>query len=542
MLEVELESQNFSDEVRRILILLLNRAWLLFLGILLGGMLGYILSKRTTPVYQAVSVLLVNEAPTTKTTDYASILASERVARTYTELITTTPVLEDVIEHLKLNMTSEELQENIQADLIKDTQLIEVRVDDTSPQRAAEIANTLVDVFSKRNREIQSSRYASSKASLQSQLEQIEAQIATTSAEVDAAAISAGSQSDRERLDGALSEYRQMYTSLLTSFEQVRIAESSSISTIAPIEVATIPEKPIRPRTLLNSILGVALGLVSSVALIFFLEAMDDTLSPDDVQREFGLPVLGVVAHHQSENGLPISASLPRSPVSEAFRSLRTNIQFASVDRSVRTLLITSPSPEDGKSTVAANLGVAIAQSGRKVLLLDADLRRPEVHKQLKISNRSGVSSLLLLQKVKLDGIVQATDITNLSVLTSGILPPNPAELLASAKMNELIRIVEDEYDTILIDTPPILAVTDAAVLSSRVDGVLLVIKPGVTKLDACQQALEQLERVGAKTLGVVLNDVEMSRTRYKYSYYKGYYHTYHEYYLADSETSSSEA
>jgi non-specific protein-tyrosine kinase len=509
----------------------MNWAWLLILGIVVGGLIAFLLNKRTTPVYEAVTVLLVNEAPTTKTTDYSSLLASERLAKTYIELMLTMPVLEDVNQTLDLDMTPEELRLSIQADLMRNTQLIAVRVEDTNPKRAAEIANTLVDVFSEHNREIQATRYANSKANLQAELEQIETQIASASAELEALPDEPEMVSERERLEGSLGEYRQMYASLLTSFEQVRVAESSSISTVVPVEIATIPEVPIKPRILLNTMLAAILGLFVAGGVVLFVEALDDTLKPEDVLSELGLPILGVIAHHQSDNGMPITAEMPRSPVSEAFRTLRTNIHFASVDEPVRSLLITSPSPEDGKSTVAANLGVAMAQSGRQVILVDSDLRRPEIHKKLKLVNHTGVSTLLVLPRLLLDGTIQTTEIPNLSVITSGDLPPNPAELLASGKMNELIQTVTEHYDMVLIDTPPVMAVTDAAALATRVDGVLLVIKPGVTKLAACKQALEQLQRVGGKVLGVVLNDIEITRSRYRYGYYKGYYHTYHEYY-----------
>jgi len=537
-----LEHQTFSEDIRRYLVLVLHWAWLLILLIVLAGGTAYILSRRATPVYQAVTILLVNEAPATKTNDYASVLTSERLAKTYAELIRTFPVLEETIANLKLDIAPEELQLRVEVKLIRDTQLIEVRVEDIDPERGAAIANELVKVFSAQNQAIQAERYSSSKANLEAQINQMSEQIAKVAAELDALAETPENQSERDRIEEALGQYRQINTSFLTSFEQVRVAESSTISTVTQLEVATPPLHPIRPRVLFNTLVAALFGLVIAAGLALAFEALDDTLSPDDVVVELGLPVLGLVAHHPLEGGQLIVALHPRSPVSEAFRSLRTNLQFASVNHPLRSLLVTSPSPQDGKSTVAANLGVVMAQGGRNVVLLEADLRRPQVHKKLGLHNRLGISSIIVQSKVVLDGTIQATGIQNLSALTSGDLPPNPAELIGSEKMNDILHLVGGIYDMVIIDTPPVMAVTDAATLATKVDGVLVVIKPGATKLAACKQTIEQLRLVGANVLGVVLNDVAVTRSRYKYGYYKGYYYSPNRYYHTDADSSAGKA
>jgi non-specific protein-tyrosine kinase len=274
------------------------------------------------------------------------------------------------------------------------------------------------------------------------------------------------------------------------------------------------------------------LALLVTTAIILVVDAMDDTLrSPEDVTKLLGMPLLGIIARHQSPSGMLITSAEPRSPVSEAFRSLRTNIQFASVDHPLRTLLVTSPSPEDGKSTVSSNLAVTQAQNGRKVILFEADLRRPKVHKMLNLPNRQGTSGLFVDQEINLNGQVQSTDIPELYAVTSGALPPNPAELLGSEKMATILNKVGETADMVILDSPPIMAVTDSSVLATRVDGVLLVMQPGKTKLAAGKQAIDQLKRVGANVIGVVVNNVDISRRNYKYAYYRGYYYTYHKYY-----------
>jgi polysaccharide biosynthesis transport protein len=235
--------------------------------------------------------------------------------------------------------------------------------------------------------------------------------------------------------------------------------------------------------------------------------------------------------------GKPVAMAQPRSQVAEAFRSLRTNIQFASVDHPLHTLLVTSPTPAEGKSTVAVNLGVVLAQGGKRVALIDADLRRPRVHKLLGLSNKNGISDLFVHAQVTLDDALQSTVAPDLFALTSGDLPPNPAELLGSEKMVEIIRLVSSQVETVIIDSPPVIAVTDSSVLAPRVDGVLLVLKPGVTHLGAARQTVDQLQRLGANLLGVVLNEVDLRRSGYYYSHYKGYYHSMREYFHGSSSS-----
>jgi capsular exopolysaccharide synthesis family protein len=186
---------------------------------------------------------------------------------------------------------------------------------------------------------------------------------------------------------------------------------------------------------------------------------------------------------------------------------------------------VTSPSPEDGKTTVAANLGSVIAQGGRSVVIVDADLRRPRVHKLLQVSNRNGLSSQFIRDQEHLNGSIKPTEIEGLHVITSGHLPPNPSELLGSDRMSEILHELAGQFDTVIVDSPPLLMVTDALVLAPCVDGVLVVIKPSITKRAALKNMLEQLRQVNANVLGIVLNDIKVSRSRYYYYHYRGYYY-----------------
>jgi capsular exopolysaccharide synthesis family protein len=213
-------------------------------------------------------------------------------------------------------------------------------------------------------------------------------------------------------------------------------------------------------------------------------------------------------------NGL-VTARSPRSIAAEAYRTLRTNIQFSSLDTDLRTVLVTSAAPDEGKTTVLANLAITFAESGRKVIVVDADLRRPTLHELFGLDDAPGITDMILDEQ--LEPPLQATMIPNLRLLASGPLPPNPSELLASERMSRVIGRLSEMADVVLFDSPPASAVSDAAVLAARLDGVLLVVFSGRTRRDRARQAKEQLERVGARLLGVILNNARLERDAYAY-------------------------
>ncbi len=271
--------------------------------------------------------------------------------------------------------------------------------------------------------------------------------------------------------------------------------------------------------------------MLLAAGVVFAADSLDDSIkNPEEIQRKFGLPILGMIAWHQSEGGRPIALNQPRSPVAEAFRSIRTNLTFAAVDTPLRRILITSPTPEDGKTMVSSNLAVVMAQGEKKVVLVDADLRRPKIHQKFGMLNASGLSDLFVTQPENFYRIVHSNGVPRLSIVSSGPLPPNPAELLTSQKMVRIMDQLNKDSDLIVIDSPPILTVTDAAGLAPAVDGVVLVVKPGKTKMSALQQSVEQLRAVGARVLGVVMNEVNPRSRRYGY-YYHRYYSKYSHYY-----------
>lgn len=211
----------------------------------------------------------------------------------------------------------------------------------------------------------------------------------------------------------------------------------------------------------------------------------------------------------------------PKSPISESYRTLRTNIQFSSFDKDIKTIVVTSSAPGEGKSTTVGNLALVMAQSGKKVLLIDCDLRKPTVHKKFKLSNQTGLTNILIEDKNSFEVIQKYND--NLYILTSGILPPNPAEVVASNKLKNFIEEMKNHFDYILIDSPPVIAVTDAQILSSFLDGVILVVSSGEAEKELVKKAKDLLDKVGANIIGVVLNKLEL-KSRKGYGYYYYYY------------------
>ena len=218
-----------------------------------------------------------------------------------------------------------------------------------------------------------------------------------------------------------------------------------------------------------------------------------------------------------------ITLKNPKSRTAEAFRTLRTNIQFSSLDKELESIVVTSSGAGEGKSTVISNLAITMAESGKRVILVDCDFRKPSIHKKMGITNAVGLTNILV-QDVKKEECMVKTDVKNLFIITSGPVPPNPAELLGTKKMRDFIEMLKKEFDFVLIDAPPVLAVTDAQILSTIADGVIFVASYGEAQKNALVDAKQLIDKVGGKILGVVFNKVPEAASGYYGKYYKGYY------------------
>lgn len=518
-----IDIENQPIDIRHYFFLFWRWVWMFALVGVIAGAVAYYVSSRMPLVYQTQTKLLVMEAASNQPADYNSVMVSERLALTYSDMLTNEALLQEVSTLLDSRVSPAELAGMIIVEPVSDTQLMLITVEGSDPILIADIANALVKVLIERVRSIQSDRYSSSKDSLSAQLAEVEKVLKDTTDKIE----KSEDPAEKQRLDAQAVQYRQIYASLLTGYEQARMAEMQTSANIVQINEARPPSSPVGPNILRNTLLVALVAMMLAVGVIFAQDILDDTVkTPEQVEKILELPVLGVIFQH-TNGGQPITQEEPRSQISEAFRSLRTNVQYSNIDEPVRTLIVTSPSPMEGKSLISTNLAVVLAQSGKKVILVDSDLRRPMVHKRMNVSNAFGLTSLLLQSELVLDGVLHRTKTIGLSALTSGPLPPNPAELLGSHKMSNMLEKLKKEAEIVIFDTPPVLAVADSVVLATMVDGVLLVLRPGSTTMGAAKQAVDSLRRVNVHIMGVVLNNVNMKDSRFNkgYRYYQSSYY-----------------
>lgn len=344
---------------------------------------------------------------------------------------------------------------------------------------------------------------------------------------------------------------RKSYEDLLGRLQQAEVESEFRPSNIHIIQKAEIPIAPVKPNKVLNIGLSLFIGLALGVGLAFFVEYLNNTINTaEDVERIVQLPALGGIPSLQSlaknkmlgggfgngkkstaltqVNSELLSGHDPLSSFAESYRALRTSLLLSSAEHAPRTMLITSSHPAEGKTTIVANTAISLAQTGARVLVLDADMRRPRCHKILSVKNDTGLSTYLS-RDIQVDKVIIPHDIPNLFVMPAGPVPPNPSELLSSIKLRILVSELQDRFDHIIIDSPPVIHVTDALIISPHVDGVVIVVKSNHTPREAVQRAKQALADVNAKIFGVVLNCIDLNTESYYYNYKYAYYHSYEE-------------
>jgi len=514
-------------ELREILRVIWKRLWLILLGAFLVAVVVFVLSNKMTPVYQAKVTMMVKQSGNAPLADFTSILSGgDDLASTYSELLKTRPLLEMVIGNLNLGLSPDDLRdEMLGTSLVADTELLELTIDDTNPQRAADIANEIVYSFiSLHNTEQQLHHIVTLEGDIVAQMEELKQLIQHNQAIVDESRASSGMLTEEEAnlIQANLSNQQLAYASLLGTYLEVRLTQSQLLDVVV-VEPAVAPNEPIRPNVFLYTFLGTFVGLFFSVGLAFLLEFLRRSFeTEDDIRQVLPLPTLGTIPRLRGrarDKGL-ITLAYPRAPVSEAYRTLRTNIRFASVDEPLRTLLITSAEPEVGKTTVTANLGIVCAQAGLQVMLIDTDLRRPALHRIFDVKNHHGLTDLLVGDIQSIEQCMVETKIDHLRLISSGPIPPNPSELLGSKRMEEVLAQVRQKADLVILDTPPSLVVTDAAVLASKVDGVILLIEAKRTSHETARRAFQAHQRVGSPVLGAVLTKAKAGHRDSSYYYY----------------------
>ncbi|HEY6952099.1 MAG TPA: polysaccharide biosynthesis tyrosine autokinase, partial [Bacteroidota bacterium] len=356
------------------------------------------------------------------------------------------------------------------------------------------------------------------------------------------------------KLQRARLSSEKLYLLVEEKYNEAGIKEKSEFGYVNIIDAAIVPVRPVSPRVLVNLVLGVVLGLGLGIGIVFGRAFIDLRIrTPEDLKR-YGFIPLSSISMMNGEvkkidqdragaNGKGtfdshlVSHYRPLSPIAESYRHLRTNVQYVQVDTPLRCIVSTSANPKEGKTTTVANLAVSFSQGEQRVLLVDADMRRATVHQIFGLRNSVGLNDYLF-GKATADDVIQKNVLPNLDIITCGTVPPNPSEILGSKRMKEFIAQMRQRYEMVLFDSPPLLAVTDAAVLGTEVDGVLLVASAGETRANGLERVAEFLAGIGVKTLGVVLNkfDVREAYGGYYSSYHYGYYGYESGYYRKDGE------
>lgn len=436
-----------------------RRSWILITATALAGLLlGGVATALTQPTYTAETQLFVSISSSGSVQELQQgNTFSQARVQSYVKTVASPAVLQPAIDALGLNSTPEKLAERVQSNTDLNTVLINISVSDESPVQAAAIAQAVAN-------------------SLISTVESLE----------------------KPKTGGA---------------------SPVSLSVIAP---AVAPLSPSAPNTRTNLLAALAVGLALGVGAALLRSSMDSRIKGEaDLRRLTPAPLLGGISFDQDATKKPLlTQTSPQSQRAESFRQLRTNLQFANVSGQANSVLVTSSLPGEGKSTTATNLAIAMAEAGQTVCLVDADLRRPMVGDYLGLDRTAGLTTALLGHP-DLDHLLQPWGADNLYVLTSGQIPPNPSELLGSESMHQLIQRLEASFDAVIIDAPPLLPVTDAAVLSQSVGGVLVVVGVQKIKQQDLEKSLKALELVSAKVLGLVLNLLPAKGPdAYSYSYY----------------------
>ncbi len=468
--------------------------------------IGNALTQR---IYAASATLRVSTVPA-GSTSYVPVDYAERLMNTYIRLATGSSVAVELKQRLGLNH-----RPSIKAAAVTNTELIRLTVEDPSPDLAANAANELADILLDR---IGASNVVGARAAaLDLQLTQMQSEI--DQARQDYLRQATQSPGDAEGLLAAqktIDVKQGIYATLLQQREQARLADALQASSVSVVEQAVVPTTPVRPPTALNFALGLVVALWAGGGLAFLFEYLDTRLYTLD-QFEL-VPALSVVGRIPTVKGKGSTLFTRDSSYEEALRRLRTTLFASNRGAPFHTLMVTSAEQGEGKSTLVANFAVALAESKRKVIVVDCDLRRPMLHALFKLPNQTGLSSLLR-ETATLDEAIQNGPLPGLQVLTSGPLPSNPVELLDASQMVAVMCELVGRWDIVLFDTPAVMPVTDAAVLAPLMDGVLLLVMRGKSGAQAVKAAYEQMVNVGAHVAGLVINRAE---THGKYSHYYG--------------------
>jgi non-specific protein-tyrosine kinase len=500
---------------------LLKWWWLILIALLVSAASAFVITRQLPPVYSATTTLAIGHAITQPNPSSSEFSMSQQLARVYADIAQQEPVRNATSAVLGIDPLPD-----YEVKAMSSAPLLEITVTHTDPRVAQAVANELANQLIIASPTNPKGEEQQTQAFVQQQIAEMQAKIGETNDQITAKQTElAGltSANDIEQAQQELAALENKLTTLQTIFATlVSTTSQGAINTIAIFNSAALPSVPIGPNKPLIILLAAVGGLALATVAAYAIELLDDTFkSADDVTNLLQLPVIGYIAEMpKNENRYAYVSEKPRSAVADAFRLLRTNLEFYDVDRPIRTLLVTGFEMDAGKSTISTNLAMVVAQADKKVILVDADLRKPTIQEALGIWSRLGLTDVSK-GAIDLDEALVAWNEGQINVLPSGSIPPNPTELLGSLKMKQILTSLKGMAEMVVVDGPPF-TVADAAVLAARVDGILIVIRPGHTHKGRVLAALQQIQRSDARVIGVVLNRVS-SRSTYYGRYYGDY-------------------
>jgi succinoglycan biosynthesis transport protein ExoP len=482
-------------------------------------------SFRATPIYQGQAKVLVrpvqNLTATSVSLPQAPNLDTER------ELATSQTVAQQVRTDLRLSTTVDRLLATVKVTVVTDTEVLMIDYTDPDPATAARVANGFANAYIDFRTSQALDQFQTAAGAVQERTTALIGDIADLNRKIDGATDptqQASLQSQRETLVAQLGVLQQKMADLQ--------AAGTSLSGAAEIvQRAETPTTPISPQKVKDGVLGLLAGLMLGVGFAFIRERMDDRIkNRSELERRMGAPVIAAVPRvpgwRRSEDAQLIVRRDPKNPVSEAYRTLATNVQYMASRQQLRVIMVTSSMGGEGKSTTSSNLAVVLAQSGKRVILISADLRRPRVHSFFGLRNEMGLANVLS-EGATLAQVARDPGIPNLRVVTGGFIPHDPAALLGSQRAIRFIESLREAADYVLIDTPPVLAVADASILAPLVDGTVFVLDGDHSSRSAMAQSRDQLENAGANLVGIVYNNFDPGLSS-AYPYYASYYYQYY--------------
>ncbi len=513
-------------ELRTLLRPLVRWWWLIAAATIIAAVSSMVYTLLQPAVYESRTTLVVGSAMTNPNPTSNQIFLSQQLAETYAGLAMREPIQNATLEALGVEWLPFYL---VQAS--PNSPIVEIVVVDQDPTFARDVAAMLAQQLILQGPAGRSERQRED--FVDSQLERLQVSIVETQDEIAqnqaelANLFSAREIANKENqigaLDAKLYTIQSNYAALLATTQQ------GAANALSILEPAAIPLEPVGSQLIINMLVAAIVGLALAAGGAYLIDFLDDSIKDgEDAQQLLGIPTLATVPEllaEEEHQKLVMLYTTPH-PAAEAYRMLRTNLQFTSVDHPLRMLLVTSPAPEEGKSLTAANLAAAYTRAGKRVILVDADLHRPSQQRLFRLRNNWGLTLALFDNQMAISHLLQETTIPGLQVMTTGPLPPNPAELLGSRRMQEIMLELREQADIVIIDSPPISAVSDALILTNQSDGVLLVVKAGKTSRTLARKALNTLRQVKASVIGTVYNGVDEYNSDYTYDYTYTYYDT----------------